>query len=144
MGLLCGNQMIDRNPLLRYTPLSAPEHAHAETQMKSAAVLDFIDSGMDIVQIGLYAFHSEVLCFLLTEIPLTSGIIAQVMEVEKNVMEAEIRRVKLELKQSMEMYNSVCKEARELQHLHTLKALKLDEVELAEEAAEALAEPRQL
>uniref|UniRef100_A0A6N2M7I8 RING-type E3 ubiquitin transferase n=1 Tax=Salix viminalis TaxID=40686 RepID=A0A6N2M7I8_SALVM len=64
-----------------------------------------------------------------------------------NVVEAEIRRLKLELKQSMEMYNSVCKEAvlarhlaSQLQHLHTLKARKLEEAKLAEEAALSLAE----
>ncbi|KAJ6394688.1 hypothetical protein OIU77_023819 [Salix suchowensis] len=64
-----------------------------------------------------------------------------------NVVEAEMRRLKLELKQSMEMYNSVCKEAvlarhlaSQLQHLHTLKARKLEEAKLAEEAALSLAE----
>ncbi|KAG6792440.1 hypothetical protein POTOM_001590 [Populus tomentosa] len=64
-----------------------------------------------------------------------------------NVVEAEIRRLKLELKQSMEMYSSVCKEAvmarhmaSQLQHLHALKTRKLDEAKLAEEAALSLAE----
>ncbi|CAK7356892.1 unnamed protein product [Dovyalis caffra] len=64
-----------------------------------------------------------------------------------NEVEAELRRLKLELKQSMEMYNSVCKEAvlarhmaSELQVLHALKARKLDEAKLAEEAALSLAE----
>ncbi|XP_034903903.1 U-box domain-containing protein 35 [Populus alba] len=65
----------------------------------------------------------------------------------QNVVEAEIRRLKLELKQSMEMYSSVCKEAvmarhmaSQLQHLHALKTRKLDEAKLAEEAALSLAE----
>ncbi|KAJ6715342.1 PROTEIN KINASE SUPERFAMILY PROTEIN [Salix viminalis] len=74
----------------------------------------------------------------------------QALDVSKgdiNVVEAEMRRLKLELKQSMEMYNSVCKEAvlarhlaSQLQHLHTLKARKLEEAKLAEEAALSLAE----
>jgi hypothetical protein len=33
------------------------------------------------------------------------------------VVEAEIRRLKLELKQSMEMYSSVCKEAVLARHM---------------------------
>ncbi|KDO65137.1 hypothetical protein CISIN_1g005343mg [Citrus sinensis] len=60
-------------------------------------------------------------------------------------LEAEIKRLRLELKQSMEIYNSVSKEAVstsqtavKLQQRKKEEALKLEEARLAEEAALAL------
>ncbi|XP_027190554.1 U-box domain-containing protein 52-like isoform X2 [Cicer arietinum] len=62
-------------------------------------------------------------------------------------MEAEMRRLKLELKQTMEMYNTACKEALtaqqkavELQRWKLEEERKLEEARLAEEAALAIAE----
>lgn len=62
-------------------------------------------------------------------------------------MEAEMRRLKLELKQTMEMYSSACKEALaakqkavELQRWKLEEQKKLEEARMAEEAALALAE----
>ncbi|KAJ6745195.1 U-BOX DOMAIN-CONTAINING PROTEIN 34-LIKE [Salix koriyanagi] len=62
-------------------------------------------------------------------------------------VEAEMRRLKLELKQTMEMYSSACKEAltakqktRELQRWKMEDEQKLEEARLAEEAALAVAE----
>ncbi|XP_027354171.1 U-box domain-containing protein 52-like isoform X2 [Abrus precatorius] len=62
-------------------------------------------------------------------------------------MEAEMRRLKLELKQTMEMYNTACKEAFtaqqkavELQRWKLEEERKLEEARLAEEAALAIAE----
>ncbi|KAK6237174.1 hypothetical protein QUC31_020965 [Theobroma cacao] len=62
-------------------------------------------------------------------------------------VEAEMRRLKLELKQTMEMYSSACKEAltakqkaRELQLWKLEEERRLDEARLAEEAALAIAE----
>ncbi|XP_011006665.1 PREDICTED: U-box domain-containing protein 35 isoform X2 [Populus euphratica] len=62
-------------------------------------------------------------------------------------VEAEMRRLKLELKQTMEMYSSACKEAltakqktRELQRWKIEEGQKLEEARLAEEAALAIAE----
>ncbi|RDX67075.1 U-box domain-containing protein 35, partial [Mucuna pruriens] len=62
-------------------------------------------------------------------------------------MEAEMRRLKLELKQTMEMYNTACKEALtaqqkavELQRWKLEEERRLEEARLAEEAALAIAE----
>ncbi|CAJ1973825.1 unnamed protein product [Sphenostylis stenocarpa] len=62
-------------------------------------------------------------------------------------MEAEMRRLKLELKQTMEMYNTACKEALtaqqkavELQRWKQEEERRLEEARLAEEAALAIAE----
>ncbi|KAK7410328.1 hypothetical protein VNO78_01032 [Psophocarpus tetragonolobus] len=62
-------------------------------------------------------------------------------------MEAEMRRLKLELKQTMEMYNTACKEALtaqqkavELQRWKIEEERKLEEARQAEEAALAIAE----
>nr|TKS07752.1 hypothetical protein D5086_0000110060 [Populus alba] len=62
-------------------------------------------------------------------------------------VEAEMRRLKLELKQTMEMYSSACKEAltakqktRELQRWKIEEGQKLEEARQAEEAALAIAE----
>ncbi|KAI9124612.1 hypothetical protein K1719_004534 [Acacia pycnantha] len=62
-------------------------------------------------------------------------------------MEAEMRRLKLELKQTMDMYSSACKEAftarqkaTELQRWKLEEQKKLEEARMAEEAALALAE----
>ncbi|CAK8568761.1 unnamed protein product [Lathyrus sativus] len=61
-------------------------------------------------------------------------------------MEAEMRRLKLELKQTMEMYNTACKEALtaqqkaiELQKWKLEEERRLEEARLAEEAALAIA-----
>ncbi|XP_044976227.1 U-box domain-containing protein 35-like [Hordeum vulgare subsp. vulgare] len=62
-------------------------------------------------------------------------------------VEAEMRRLKLELKQTMDMYNAACKEAisakQRAKEMHLLKmeeARRLEEARQAEEAALALAE----
>ncbi|XP_065850166.1 U-box domain-containing protein 35 isoform X2 [Euphorbia lathyris] len=62
-------------------------------------------------------------------------------------VEAEMRRLKLELKQTMEMYSTACKEAltakqkaRELQLWKIEEERRLDEARLAEEAALAIVE----
>ncbi|KAJ4899086.1 Protein kinase protein with adenine nucleotide alpha hydrolases-like domain [Raphanus sativus] len=62
-------------------------------------------------------------------------------------VEAEMRRLKLELKQTMEMYSSACKEAltskrkaSELQRWKLEEERKYEEAKLAEEAALAIAE----
>ncbi|KAM7268233.1 hypothetical protein ACFE04_010399 [Oxalis oulophora] len=62
-------------------------------------------------------------------------------------VEAEMRRLKLELKQTMEMYSTACKEALtakqkavELQRWKKEEEQKLEEARLAEEAALAIAE----
>ncbi|KAG5400148.1 hypothetical protein IGI04_014755 [Brassica rapa subsp. trilocularis] len=62
-------------------------------------------------------------------------------------MEAEMRRLKMELKYTMDMYNTACKEAISAKNaateLHKWKAdkeLKLEEVRLAKEAAMQMAE----
>ncbi|XP_054776464.1 U-box domain-containing protein 35-like isoform X2 [Prosopis cineraria] len=62
-------------------------------------------------------------------------------------MEAEMRRLKLELKQTMEMYSTACKEAltarqkaMELQRWKLEEQKKLEEARMSEEAALALAE----
>ncbi|TVU34228.1 hypothetical protein EJB05_16059 [Eragrostis curvula] len=62
-------------------------------------------------------------------------------------VEGEMRRLRLELKQTMDMYNAACKEAinakkrtKELQVLKLEEARRLDEARHAEEAALALAE----
>ncbi|KAL6134828.1 hypothetical protein ACLB2K_067056 [Fragaria x ananassa] len=62
-------------------------------------------------------------------------------------VEAEMRRLKLELKQTMDMYSTACREALTAKHkemeLHNLKAVeehKLEEARLAQEAAVAVAE----
>ncbi|XP_057739406.1 U-box domain-containing protein 35-like [Arachis stenosperma] len=62
-------------------------------------------------------------------------------------IEAEMRRLRLELKQTMEMYNTACKEALtaqqkavELQRWKLEEEKKLEEARLAEEAALAIAE----
>ncbi|XP_022737175.1 U-box domain-containing protein 35 [Durio zibethinus] len=62
-------------------------------------------------------------------------------------VEAEMRRLKLELKQTMEMYSTACKEAltakqkaRELQLWKMEEERKLEEARLAEEVALAIAE----
>ncbi|XP_022962087.1 U-box domain-containing protein 35-like isoform X1 [Cucurbita moschata] len=62
-------------------------------------------------------------------------------------LEAEMKRLKLELKQTMDMYSSACKEAisaknkaRELSQWKQDEARKFEEVRLAEEAALAMAE----
>ncbi|KAE9587015.1 putative protein kinase RLK-Pelle-RLCK-IXb family [Lupinus albus] len=62
-------------------------------------------------------------------------------------VEAEMRRLKLELKQTMEMYNTACKEALtaqqkavELQRWKLEEERRLEEARLAEEAALAIAE----
>ncbi|VVB08880.1 unnamed protein product [Arabis nemorensis] len=62
-------------------------------------------------------------------------------------VEAEMRRLKLELKQTMEMYSTACKEAltakqkaTELQRWKLEEERKLEEARLAEEAALAIAE----
>jgi len=62
-------------------------------------------------------------------------------------VEAEMRRLKLELKQTMDMYNAACKEAinakQRAKEMHMLKmeeARRLEESRQAEEAALALAE----
>ncbi|XP_031383331.1 U-box domain-containing protein 52-like [Punica granatum] len=62
-------------------------------------------------------------------------------------LEAEMKRLKLELKQTMDMYSNACKEAisakkkaAELQQLKMEEARKFAEARLAEEAALALAE----
>ncbi|KAK7311822.1 hypothetical protein RJT34_10199 [Clitoria ternatea] len=62
-------------------------------------------------------------------------------------MEAEMRRLKLELKQTMEMYNTACKEALtaqqkavELQRWKLEEERRLEEARLAEESALAIAE----
>ncbi|PSR93579.1 Serine/threonine-protein kinase [Actinidia chinensis var. chinensis] len=61
--------------------------------------------------------------------------------------EAEMRRLKLELKQTMEMYSTACKEAltakqktKELQHWKMEEEQRLEEARLAEEAALAIVE----
>ncbi|XP_057989883.1 U-box domain-containing protein 52 [Hevea brasiliensis] len=63
-----------------------------------------------------------------------------------NDVESEIRRLRLELKQTMDMYNSACREAlsakqktREYQY-QNLKEHRFDEAQIAEEAALALVE----
>ncbi|XP_020989735.1 LOW QUALITY PROTEIN: U-box domain-containing protein 35-like [Arachis duranensis] len=65
----------------------------------------------------------------------------------KDDIEAEMRRLRLELKQTMEMYNTACKEALtaqqkavELQRWKLEEEKKLEEARLAEEAALAIAE----
>ncbi|CAH8274733.1 unnamed protein product [Arabidopsis lyrata] len=62
-------------------------------------------------------------------------------------VEAEMRRLKLELKQTMEMYSTACKEAltakhkaTELQRWKLAEERKFEEAKLAEEAALAIAE----
>uniref|UniRef100_A0A453EZ17 RING-type E3 ubiquitin transferase n=1 Tax=Aegilops tauschii subsp. strangulata TaxID=200361 RepID=A0A453EZ17_AEGTS len=62
-------------------------------------------------------------------------------------VEAEMRRLKLELKQTMDMYNAACKEAinakQRAKEMHLLKmeeARRLEEARQSEEAALALAE----
>lgn len=62
-------------------------------------------------------------------------------------LEAEMKRLKLELKQTMDMYSSACKEAisannkaRELHQWKIEEARKFEEARLAEEAALAMAE----
>ncbi|XP_072985722.1 U-box domain-containing protein 52-like isoform X1 [Typha latifolia] len=62
-------------------------------------------------------------------------------------VEAEMKRLRLELKQTMEMYNAACKEAimakqkaKELHHLKMEEARKFEELRQAEEAALALVE----
>ena len=62
-------------------------------------------------------------------------------------MEAEMRRLKLELKQTMEMYNTACKEALtaqqkaiELQKWKLEEEKRLEEARIAEEAALAIAQ----
>lgn len=63
------------------------------------------------------------------------------------VLEVEMKRLRLELKQTMDMYNSACKEAvsarhraKELQHWKTEEERRFEQAKLAEEAALALAE----
>ncbi|KAK7349063.1 hypothetical protein VNO77_06115 [Canavalia gladiata] len=62
-------------------------------------------------------------------------------------VETDMRRLKLELKQTMEMYSAACREALtaqhklvELDHLRIEEEKKLDEAQLAQEAALAIAE----
>ncbi|KAL2321424.1 hypothetical protein Fmac_025803 [Flemingia macrophylla] len=62
-------------------------------------------------------------------------------------VETDMRRLKLELKQTMEMYSTACREAltaqQKLMELHSWRIeeeKKLDEARLAQEAAEAIAE----
>ncbi|XP_057510750.1 U-box domain-containing protein 35-like [Actinidia eriantha] len=62
-------------------------------------------------------------------------------------VEAEMKRLKLELKQTMEMYSTACKEAltakqkaKELQHWKMEEEQRLEEARLAEEAALAIVE----
>ncbi|GAB2276132.1 hypothetical protein Dimus_010870 [Dionaea muscipula] len=62
-------------------------------------------------------------------------------------VEAEMRRLRLELKQTMDMYNTACKEAltakqkaNELQVSKNEELLRMEEARLAEEAALAIAE----
>ncbi|XP_030972337.1 U-box domain-containing protein 52-like isoform X2 [Quercus lobata] len=62
-------------------------------------------------------------------------------------LEVEMKRLKHELMQTMEMYNTACREAivaqkraRELQQLKSAEERKLEQAKLAEEAALALAE----
>ncbi|KAM3747273.1 hypothetical protein ACB098_05G022800 [Castanea mollissima] len=62
-------------------------------------------------------------------------------------LEAEMKRLKQELMQTMEMYNTACREAivaqrraRELQQLKSAEERKVEQAKLAEEAALALAE----
>ncbi|XP_062110945.1 U-box domain-containing protein 35-like [Humulus lupulus] len=62
-------------------------------------------------------------------------------------VETEMRRLKLELKQTMDMYSAACREAltakqkeKELHHWRLEEEQKLEEARLAEEAALALAE----
>ncbi|KAJ0234404.1 Kinase with adenine nucleotide alpha hydrolases-like domain-containing protein [Hirschfeldia incana] len=66
---------------------------------------------------------------------------------QQDEIEAEMRRLKMELKHTMDMYNSACKEAisakKAATELHKWKAdkeLKLEEESLAKEAAMAMAE----
>ncbi|GAU34848.1 hypothetical protein TSUD_259280 [Trifolium subterraneum] len=61
--------------------------------------------------------------------------------------EADMRRLKLELKQTMEMYNTACREAltaqhklMEMSHLKIEEEKKLEEARLSQEAALAIAE----
>ncbi|XP_048134206.1 U-box domain-containing protein 35-like isoform X3 [Rhodamnia argentea] len=75
--------------------------------------------------------------------PLSSSSISQ----SSRELEAEMNRLKLELKQTMDMYSNACKEAisakKQAEELHMLKieeARRFEEARLAEEAALAVAE----
>ncbi|GMG99269.1 hypothetical protein Nepgr_001109 [Nepenthes gracilis] len=74
-----------------------------------------------------------------------SGLSASSLNVEE--VEAEMRRLRLELKQTMDLYNTACKEAltakqktKELQVLKMEEDSRLEEARLSEEAALAIAE----
>ncbi|XP_057977136.1 U-box domain-containing protein 35-like [Malania oleifera] len=72
----------------------------------------------------------------------TGSSVSSVSSLGTGEMEAEMRRLKLELKQTMDMYNTACREAvsakqreRELHQQMTLDANKFEEAKIAEEAA---------
>ncbi|XP_038707560.1 U-box domain-containing protein 52-like isoform X2 [Tripterygium wilfordii] len=93
------------------------------------------------------SFRSTDVSFENLEYSIASGSSVSSSSQTPKALDSEMRRLRLELKKSMEMYNSVCKEAvmakqkaSELEHLKTEKARRMEEAKLAEEAAWAVAE----
>ncbi|GMH07980.1 hypothetical protein Nepgr_009820 [Nepenthes gracilis] len=110
-----------------------------------------LSNGSEIDRISLGSTYSDGRSFDLNSVTdysqssNCSGFSASSLNMEE--VESEMRRLRLELKQTMDMYNTACKEAltakqkaKELQTLKIEEDTRLEEARLAEEAALAMAE----
>ncbi|KAM7483871.1 hypothetical protein LguiB_008454 [Lonicera macranthoides] len=108
-----------------------------------------LDSASDASDFsGPHSFQSAEMSYENLDQPRTSdGSRSSLSSQSLQELEDEMRRLKLELKQTMEMYNSACKEAlnakqkaREIDQWKSAEARKLEEAKQAEEAALAMVE----
>ncbi|CAA2980418.1 U-box domain-containing 52-like isoform X2 [Olea europaea subsp. europaea] len=104
---------------------------------------DIDNQGLDSWQLGSKSVGTVTPPEFSSATPENDKFAAQAME----EVEAEMRRLKLELKQTMDMYSTACKEAlsakekaKELQRWKIEEQRRIEEAMLAEEAAVALAE----
>ncbi|KAL2517419.1 Protein kinase protein with adenine nucleotide alpha hydrolase-like domain [Abeliophyllum distichum] len=132
-----GRQSIDMFPSFSETLDSCP------TPPRLSGFSEIDNQGLDSWQLGRKSVGTLTPPEFSSAPPENDKFTAQTME----EAEAEMRRLKLELKQTMDMYSTACKEAlsakekaKELQRWKMEEQRRLEEARIAEEAAVALAE----
>ncbi|GFY97175.1 protein kinase family protein [Actinidia rufa] len=132
--------------------VSSPQHpaSNLNLRVRTRGILSIQDSTMEICDFsGPPSFQSTDMSFENLDQSRRSDVSRSSVSstLASRELEAEMRRLKIELKQTMDMYNSACKEAvtakekeKEIDRWKTEEARKLQAAKEAQEAAMALAE----
>ncbi|PSS18080.1 Serine/threonine-protein kinase [Actinidia chinensis var. chinensis] len=132
--------------------VSSPQHpaSNLNLRVRTRGISSIQDSTMEICDFsGPPSFQSTDMSFENLDQSRRSDVSRSSVSstLASRELEAEMRRLKIELKQTMDMYNSACKEAvtakekeKEIDRWKTEEACKLQAAKEAQEAAMALAE----